>query len=76
MGYYENYNAEDYVNLILNRRYRRHENAGCEKQARRMRGGGATVPKKMMGGGAAKKARRMRGGGKVAPKKDDGRWRC
>ncbi len=42
---------------------------GAKKQARRMRGGGATAPKKMMGGGAAKKARRMRGGGKVAPKK-------
>ena len=42
---------------------------GAKKQAKRMRGGGATAPKKMMGGGAAKKARRMRGGGKVAPKK-------
>ena len=31
MGYYKNYNTEDYVNLILNRRYRRHENARCEK---------------------------------------------
>jgi hypothetical protein len=42
---------------------------GAKKQAKRMRGGGATAPKKMMGGGAAKKARKMRGGGKVAPKK-------
>ena len=43
--------------------------AGAKKQAKRMRGGGATAPKKMMGGGAAKQARRMRGGGGVAPKK-------
>ena len=42
---------------------------GAKKQAKRMRGGGATAPKKMMGGGAAKQARRMRGGGGVAPKK-------
>ena len=28
---------------------------GAKKQARRMRGGGATVPKKMMRGGKAKK---------------------
>ena len=45
---------------------------GAKKQARRMRGGGATVPKKMMGGGAAKKAKRMRGGGGVAPKRMSG----
>ena len=42
---------------------------GAKKQARRMRGGGAKDPKKMMGGGAAKKAIRMRGGGGVAPKR-------
>ena len=31
MGYYENYEPEDYVKLILNRRYeyRRQQNAGC-----------------------------------------------
>tara|TARA_R110000824_G_scaffold235014_6_gene423757 strand:+ start:587 stop:1042 length:456 start_codon:yes stop_codon:yes gene_type:complete len=31
MGYYQNYDTEDYVNLILNRRYRRHENGRCQK---------------------------------------------
>tara|TARA_R110002012_G_scaffold306462_1_gene511184 strand:- start:3016 stop:3234 length:219 start_codon:yes stop_codon:yes gene_type:complete len=45
---------------------------GAKKQAKRMRGGGSTVPKKMMGGGAAKKARKMRGGGMAIPKKMKG----
>jgi hypothetical protein len=31
MGYYQNYDTEDYVNLILNHRYRRHENGRCQK---------------------------------------------
>tara|TARA_Y100001937_G_C7040128_1_gene294223 strand:+ start:123 stop:578 length:456 start_codon:yes stop_codon:yes gene_type:complete len=33
MGYYENYDRDDYVNLILNRRYRRHYNGRCEEKS-------------------------------------------
>ena len=31
VGYYKNYDPEDYVNLILNRRHRRNQNGGCKK---------------------------------------------
>ena len=31
MGYYENYDPQDYINLILNRRNRRYANGRCKK---------------------------------------------
>ena len=45
---------------------------GAKKQAKKMRGGGDTIPKKMLGGSAAKKAKKMRGGGATIPKKMKG----
>ena len=45
---------------------------GAKKQAKKMRGGGATMPKKIKGGGAPKAPKRMRGGGSTIPKKMTG----
>ena len=45
---------------------------GAKKQAKRMRGGESTIPKKMMGGGAAKQASKKMG---VSPRKAMGMMR-
>jgi hypothetical protein len=44
-------------------------------KVKRMRGGGAAIPKRMKNGGAAKKAAMMRGGGNVSPRKAMGMMR-